>query len=71
MKPHEYPFHCTYGDGEEFEDEIIDHVRCTLWKNSVATSLQQGDVLILDNILAMHSRMAFKGPRKILVQMFR
>ena len=71
MDPDDWPFNCCYGDGEQFEEDVLDHIRSTLWKNAVAVSLQKGDVVILDNFLAMHSRMKFEGPRKIVVQLFK
>ena len=51
MTPNEYHYHCSYGDGEEFEDDVIDHIRSTIWKNAVGIKLEQGDILFLDNFL--------------------
>ena len=63
-------FHnCSYGDGTPIELEYLDEIRRVLRKHSISFSWQKGDLLILDNILAMHGRNPFKGARKILVAM--
>lgn len=60
-----YPFHTTYGDGEEFEREIIDHVRRVKWESAVGFRWQDGDVLFLDQLIVQHSRLSFDGERKV------
>ncbi len=64
---HHYPFHCRYGDGTEFSDEVVADLRQAAWRSAVAVTWEQGDLLILDNLLAQHGRMSFVGARKILV----
>lgn len=60
-----FSFHTTYGDGEEFEREMIDHVRCVKWESAVGFQWQDGDVLFLDQLIVQHSRLSFDGERKI------
>ncbi|XP_048582511.1 uncharacterized protein LOC5512906 isoform X2 [Nematostella vectensis] len=60
-----YPTHATYGDGEEFEPEVIQHIRAIGWQCAVGFPWQNGDVMVIDNFLAMHSRLSFTGERKI------
>jgi len=71
LQANQYPFHCCYGDGEEFEDETVSHIRAAHWNNAIALKLEQGDVIFMDNYLCNHSRMAFEGSRRVLVQMYR
>ncbi len=41
----------------------------TLDRNTVAFPWQRGDMLMLDNVLAMHGRATFAGRRRILAAM--
>ena len=61
----EYPFHCTYGDGEEIETECLHEVRRVKWENAVGFEWQEGDVLFLDNLIMQHSRLSFQGERHV------
>ncbi|XP_066924147.1 dapdiamide synthesis protein DdaC-like isoform X2 [Clytia hemisphaerica] len=68
LPAHEYPYHCCYGDGEEIENDVMDHIRSVAWKNAMSLTLLPGDVLILDNLLCQHSRIGYEGgDRRILV----
>lgn len=41
-----------------------------MWNNAMSLKLMPGDVMVLDNLLAQHSRMSYKGGvRKILVNL--
>jgi len=64
-----YPFHTYYGDGTEIEPEVLQHVREVSWKHTVGYQMQKSDVLILDNMLVQHSRMAFNGQRRLLISL--
>lgn len=61
-----YPTHATYGDGSEIDPEVIRHIRDTNWSNAVGFQWQNGDVIVIDNILVMHGRLSFTGKRKVL-----
>ena len=62
-----YPFHTTYGDGEELEPEFVQQIRDAGWRSAIGIPWVKGDVLLLDNMQVQHGRIAFEGERKILV----
>ena len=65
MRLHEV-FH---GDGGRVERQDLYHIMDTLDRSTVAFPWQRGDVLVLDNVLTMHGRAPFHGPRRILAAM--
>lgn len=63
------PRQACYGDGTPIETAVLDEIRDAYQCHAVQFPWQDGDVLMLDNMLAAHGRTPFKGPRKILVAM--
>jgi alpha-ketoglutarate-dependent taurine dioxygenase len=63
------PRNAYYGDGSQIESSILEEIRETYRQSAVVFEWRQGDVLMLDNILASHGRHPYVGPRKILVSM--
>lgn len=61
--------HVTYGDGSEIDVEDLMHVRSVSHTCEAKFSWQAGDVLVIDNVLAMHGRKPFTGPRRVLAAM--
>lgn len=61
------PRNVFWGDGTVIDDAVVAEVRDLMDRESVAFSWQEGDVLVLDNMLVAHSRSPFTGPRKIVV----
>jgi amino acid adenylation domain-containing protein len=65
----ELPSHTFYGDGSPIEASVLDEIREAYRREQVAFSWQEGDILMLDNMLVAHGREPFTGPRKIVVAM--
>ena len=58
-----------FADDQKVPREDIYHIHDVLDKHSIYFPWKKGDVMALDNILAMHGRAPFKGKRKILTAM--
>jgi alpha-ketoglutarate-dependent taurine dioxygenase len=58
-----------FGDGSAIPDEIIEDVRTVLRHEAESHAWNEGDVLMIDNILAAHGRMSFAGSRLITLAM--
>lgn len=63
------PHDACFGDGSPIGDDVIDHVFDVLDAHTVPLDWEAGDVLLVDNVLCMHGRAAFRGERKIAVAM--
>lgn len=65
----DFPHNVTFGDGTPIDEADIITVRDTLWNHSIVFPWQQGDLLLLDNMLVAHGRRPYTGARKIYVSM--
>ncbi|MDQ7957760.1 MAG: SDR family NAD(P)-dependent oxidoreductase [Pseudomonadota bacterium] len=63
------PRHVVYGDGSPISDETMAIVGRAYEACAVRFDWRQGDVVMLDNMLAAHARDPYQGPRKIVVAM--
>lgn len=67
--PLDLPRNVYYGDGSALEESALAEIRGVLAECSVYFPWEQGDVLMLDNMLVAHGRASFKGPRQVIVAM--
>lgn len=65
------PYHTCYGDGTSIPDEAIAEVRAGFDRATVSFPWEEGDLLLLDNMLVAHGREPFEGQRRILTAMGR
>lgn len=63
------PNNTYYGDGSPIEAEVMDHLRGLYEDEMVVFDWQEGDVLLLDNVMVAHGRQPFVGERKVVVGM--
>jgi NRPS condensation-like uncharacterized protein/acyl carrier protein/alpha-ketoglutarate-dependent taurine dioxygenase len=63
------PRNVYYGDGTPIEDSVMAEIQAVYAQAAVSFPWQAGDILMLDNMLAAHSRNPFIGSRKIVVAM--
>ena len=58
-----------YGDSSLIPRVDLYHVMDVLDAQTIAFPWEKGDLLVLDNVLAMHGRATFEGKRRILTAM--
>jgi alpha-ketoglutarate-dependent taurine dioxygenase len=63
------PNNTYYGDGSPIEPSVLDELRRAYLDAKVRQPWQDGDVMLVDNVLAAHAREPFSGARKIHVAM--
>jgi hypothetical protein len=61
--------HVVFGDGSRIDVSDLEHVRAVSRRCEVVFPWQQGDIMMIDNVLAMHGRKPFTGERTVLVAM--
>ena len=61
--------HVVYGDGSEISVDDLMSVRQVCASVEVKFPWKQSDIMVIDNILAMHGRKPFTGPRRVVVAM--
>jgi alpha-ketoglutarate-dependent taurine dioxygenase len=63
------PNNTYYGDGARIEDEVMKHLRVAYEQEKVRFDWEEGDILMLDNMLVAHGREPYTGERRIAVGM--
>jgi alpha-ketoglutarate-dependent taurine dioxygenase len=63
------PFGTYFGDGSRIEDDLVAELRQAYEAETVRFPWQQGDLLLVDNMLVAHGRSPYSGARKIIVSM--
>ena len=69
VKRENLPYNTYYANGEGIEESVIEELRDSYETSKITFTWQEGDILLLDNMLMAHSRNKFLGERKILVAM--
>ena len=65
----ELPSDARYGDGSPIEDVTLRELRDAYEAETTSFEWQNGDVLLLDNMLVAHGREPYEGPRKVRTAM--
>ena len=65
----ELPTNSFYGDGSPIEPEVVEQMRGAYRAEAVVFPWQEGDVMLVDNMLVAHGREPFEGQRRVLVGM--
>jgi alpha-ketoglutarate-dependent taurine dioxygenase len=69
FKEEDYPRNTYYGDGAPIEPEALAEIRAAYAQAAIIFPWQEGDVMMLDNMLVAHGRQPYRGSRKIVVGM--
>lgn len=65
----EMPNNTFYGDGTPIPRDVAEHLRQAYVEEQVVFPWQRGDLLAVDNMLAIHARNPYTGHRKVVVGM--
>jgi len=63
------PNSVTFGGGQPIPASDLEQIRVAAKRHEMAFPWQAGDVMIVENMLALHGRHPFQGERRVLVSM--
>jgi hypothetical protein len=63
------PRNAYHGDGSPLDASMLDEIRSVYRAEAISFPWKEGDILMLDNMLAAHGRAPFAGSRRVLVGM--
>ena len=69
FKEDELPRNVFYGDGSSIEESVVARIGELYWKLCRTFDWQEGDLILIENMLVAHARNPYVGPRKIVVAM--
>jgi hypothetical protein len=63
------PFNTRYGNGDPIEEDVVNLINEIYDANTAREPWATGDLMLVDNVRAAHSREPFDGAREVLVAM--
>jgi alpha-ketoglutarate-dependent taurine dioxygenase len=63
------PRNAYFGDGSPIDEAMLEEIREAYRQESVSFAWEEGDVLMLDNMLMAHGREPYTGERRVVVAM--
>ena len=66
---HRLRLNVRFADGGEIDLADLSHIRGVIKELAVPIAWREGDILVVDNMLACHGRRPFSGPRKVVLAM--
>lgn len=57
----------SFANGEPIPDDVVAHVRDAVDAEAIPVAWQRGDLMIVDNHLALHGRRPYRGSRSVAV----
>jgi|ERR1051326_2547266 alpha-ketoglutarate-dependent taurine dioxygenase len=63
------PRNALLGDGSPIEPDVLNHIRQAYSQEETVFKWQEGDILMLDNMLVAHGRRPYAGARRVVVGM--
>jgi amino acid adenylation domain-containing protein len=63
----DFPRNVYFGDGSVIDNSIIEEIVAVMDEHCYKHIWNEGDIILLDNMLTAHARLPFKGERKIVV----